>query len=127
VIAETVLRCMPERRARLAREIGCCLRIKFRTIRRLMSRAVSLRATLKLFKSILRTVKPRCLICSEHELYRKVLQVQQKNFRGFSNYSFAIVCAAFTPPDYIVQVTNLMLDFWAGLMQYFSNITGDDK
>jgi hypothetical protein len=42
VICETVLRCRPVYRAMSAREIGCLVRIRFRIIRRLMFRAVSL-------------------------------------------------------------------------------------
>jgi hypothetical protein len=55
VIAETVLRWRPEHRERPARDMGWCCRIRFSTIRRLISRAVSLLATRKLFKSIFRT------------------------------------------------------------------------
>ncbi len=40
-----MLRCNPETRAKSAREMGCRRRIRFRTTPRLMSRAVSLEAT----------------------------------------------------------------------------------
>ena len=43
-ISEIVLRCRPETRARSAREIGCRVRIRLRTIRRLISRTTSLEA-----------------------------------------------------------------------------------
>src|SRR6266542_432264 len=45
VMSETVLRWSPEIRAKSAREIGWRRRIKFKTIPRLMSRAVPLVAT----------------------------------------------------------------------------------
>jgi len=45
VMEDTVLRCNPEILAMSARETGCRLRTKFNTIRRLISRAVSLEAT----------------------------------------------------------------------------------
>ena len=43
-IRETVLRCRPDTRARSAREMGWRVRMRFRTIRRLMSRTTSLDA-----------------------------------------------------------------------------------
>ena len=54
MIADTVLRCRPERRARSARDIGWCLLMMLSAMRRLMWRAVSLLATLKFVRSILR-------------------------------------------------------------------------
>src|SRR5204862_2887480 len=43
-IREIVLRCIPETRDRSAREMGCRVRMRFRTMRRLMSRTTSLEA-----------------------------------------------------------------------------------
>jgi hypothetical protein len=54
MMAETVLRWSPEHRARSARDIGCCRLMKLSAIRRLIWRAVSLFATLKFVRSILR-------------------------------------------------------------------------
>ena len=54
MMAETVLRCRPDRLARSARDSGSCRRIRLSAIRRLIWRAVSLVATWKLVRSILR-------------------------------------------------------------------------
>ena len=43
-IREIVLRCNPDTRAKSAREIGCLVRMRFRTMRRLMPRTTSLDA-----------------------------------------------------------------------------------
>jgi hypothetical protein len=51
-IREMVLRCKPQRRERSAREMGCRVRIRFRTMRRLISRTTSLDAPCIRFGSI---------------------------------------------------------------------------
>ena len=53
-MADTVLRCKPDRLARSARDIGLWRRMKLSAMRRLIWRAVSLVATRKLVRSILR-------------------------------------------------------------------------
>ena len=54
MMAETVLRCSPEHRARSARDMGSFRRMKLSAIRRLICRAVSLVASWKFVRSILR-------------------------------------------------------------------------
>src|ERR1700690_500451 len=51
-ISEIVLRCKPDTRARSAREMGWRVRIRFRTMRRLMSRTTSLEAACGRFASM---------------------------------------------------------------------------
>jgi hypothetical protein len=51
-MADTVLRCKPDRLARSARDIGLWRRMKLSAMRRLIWRAVSLVATRKLVRSI---------------------------------------------------------------------------
>ncbi len=69
MIAETVLGCRPERRASSARDIGWWLLMMLSAMRRLIWRAVSLLATLKLVRSILRMedwpvgLRPRLVAC----------------------------------------------------------------
>src|SRR5882762_8672443 len=58
MMSETVLRCRPERRARSAREIGWPVRIRFKTIRRLISRAVSFEAARSGLRLTCRTGTP---------------------------------------------------------------------
>jgi len=78
-MAETVLRCRPERRASPAREMGWCWRIMFSMIRRLMSRAVPLRATLKLFRSIFRTILSLLLLLLVQDVnYTKIALLSSK-------------------------------------------------
>src|SRR6185437_13204339 len=85
MISDTVLRCSPETRARSAREIGCCLRTRFRMRLRLICRGVR-------FEALCRSEGKYCRVMAN--LIRRFQHVRAESLKADLVYSMSKVLSA---------------------------------